>query len=138
MPCREDILIAKLLIVDDEKGITDSLRDFFEQRGFGVRTAGNGKEALEAVGSERPDIVFLDVQMNGINGIDVLDKIKKMDKTITVIMLTVHDEKELIDTAKRLGAEEYILKPFRVGQLEDIVMKKMRKLLPGRGMKNGG
>ena len=122
--------MIKLLIVDDERGITDYLRDFFEQRGFNIRTAGSGEEALVAVKAERPDIVFLDVQMTGISGIDALDRIKKLDKTIAVIMLTVHDEKESIDTAKRLGADEYILKPFSVETLENIVMKKVQELLP--------
>ena len=121
--------MMKLLIVDDEKGITDSLKDFFIHRGFGVETANSGEEALEAVKTNKPDIIFLDIRMRGISGLDVLEKIKKIDKSIKVIMLTIHEEKEIVNKAKELGADEYIIKPFRVDYLEEVVIKKVQELL---------
>lgn len=121
--------MIKLLIVDDEKGITDSLKDFFAHRGFSVNTANSGEDALLAVKSDRPDIVFLDIRMRGISGLEALEKIKKMDKAIKVIMLTIHEEKEIVDRAKELGADEYITKPFRVDYLDEIVIKKVQELL---------
>jgi len=121
--------MIKLLIVDDEKGITDSLKDFFQNRGFSVKTANSGEDALAAVKADRPDIIFLDIRMRGLSGLDVLESIKKTDKSIKVIMLTIHEEKEIVDKAKALGADEYITKPFRVDYLEEVVIKKVQELL---------
>lgn len=121
--------MIKLLIVDDEKGITDSLKDFFQNRGFNVKTANSGEDALTAVKADKPDIIFLDIRMRGISGLDVLEKVKKMDKNIKVIMLTIHEEQEIADKAKALGADEYITKPFRIDYLEEVVIKKVQELL---------
>jgi len=121
--------MIKLLLVDDEKGITDSLRDFFRHRGFAVQTANSGEEALSSLKSDRPDIIFLDIRMRGMSGLDVLEKVKRIDKTIKVIMLTIHDEEEMINKAKELGADEYITKPFRVDYLEEVVIKKVQELM---------
>lgn len=121
--------MIKLLIVDDERGITDSLKDFFMHRGFSVETANSGEEALATVRANRPDIIFLDIRMRGISGLDVLEKVKKMDKSIKVIMLTIHEEKEIVGKAKELGADEYIIKPFRIDYLEEVVIKKVQELL---------
>jgi len=121
--------MIKILLVDDERGITDSLKDFFGQRGFAVGIANSGEEAIEAVKKTRPDIIFLDIRMRGMSGLDALEKIKQMDKTIKVIMLTIHEEKEIIAKAKELGADEYITKPFRVDYLEEVVIKKVQELL---------
>jgi len=121
--------VIKLLIVDDEKGITDSLKDFFIHRGFSVKTANSGEETLTAVKADRPDIIFLDIRMRGMSGLDVLERIKKLNKTIKVIMLTIHEEQEMIDKAKELGADEYITKPFKVDYLDEVVIKKVQELL---------
>ncbi len=124
--------MIKLLIVDDEKGITDSLKDFFVHRGFSVKAVNSGEDALTVVKDDRPDIIFLDIRMRGISGLDVLEKVKKIDKSIKVIMLTIHEEKEVINKAKELGADEYIIKPFRVDYLEEVVIKKVQELLKER------
>lgn len=121
--------MIKLLIVDDEKGITDPLKDFFQYRGFSTRAANSGEEALVAVNKDRPDIVFLDIRMKGMSGLEALKKIKDIDKNIKVIMLTIHEEKEIVDRAKELGADEYIIKPFRIDYLEEVVIKKVQELL---------
>ena len=121
--------MIKLLIVDDEKGITDALKDFFHSRGFAATAANSGEEAIEAVKALRPDIVFLDIRMKGMSGLEALKKIKEMDKKIKVIMLTVHEEKEIVERAKELGADEYITKPFRIDYLDEIVIKKVQELL---------
>lgn len=123
--------MIKLLLVDDEKGITDSLQGFFNTRGFKTITANSGEEALEVVKKDKPDIVFLDIRMRGMSGLDTLERIKKMNNKIKVIMLTIHEEKEMIDKAKELGADEYITKPFRVDYLEEVVIKKIQELTKG-------
>lgn len=121
--------MIKLLMVDDEKGITDSLKEFFHHRGFSVRAANSGEAALTEIRADRPDIVFLDIRMRGISGLDTLEQIKKIDRNIKVIMLTIHDEKEIVAKARELGADEYITKPFRIDYLEEVVIKKVQELL---------
>lgn len=121
--------MIKLLMVDDEKGITDALKSFFEHRGFSVNTASNGEEALKAIKKDKPSIVFLDITMKGMSGLEVLAKTKGMDKSIKVIMLTVHNEKEIVERAKELGADEYITKPFRIDYLDEVVIRKVQEML---------
>lgn len=124
--------MIKLLLVDDEKGITESLQSFFKARGFNAIVANSGEEALGIIKKDKPNIVFLDIRMRGMSGLEVLEKIKKIDKNIKVIMLTIHEEKEIIDKAKELGADEYITKPFRVDYLEEVVIKKIQELTKGK------
>ena len=137
--------MISLLLVDDEKGITDALKIFFEHRGFSVRCANTGEKALQEVTSHRPDIVFLDIRMRGMSGLDVLERIKKMDKTIKVIMLTVHEEKEIMERARELGADEYITKPIKGDELSLVIERISWQLMagenksakPGTGLKSG-
>lgn len=121
--------MIKLLLVDDEKGMTVSLRDFFACRKFYVKTANSGQEALELLKNDDFNIVFLDITMKGLNGLETLERIKKLDKKIKVIMLTVHHEKETMEKAKALGADEYITKPFQLDYLEEVALKKVRELM---------
>ena len=121
--------MIKLLMVDDEKGITDALQEFFQHRGFSAETANSGEEALDKIKADRPDIVFLDIRMKGMSGLEALEKIKKIDKTIKIIMLTIHEEPDIVNRARELGADEYVAKPFRVDYLEEVVIKKVQELL---------
>lgn len=125
--------MVKLLAVDDEKGITDALKSFFEHRGFFVETSSSGEEAIETIKKDKPSIVFLDITMKGMSGLETLAIIKNIDKTIKVIMLTVHNEKEIVARAKELGADEYITKPFRIDYLEEVIIKKVQELMKERG-----
>jgi len=121
--------MIKLLLVDDEKGITDSLKSFFQDRGFAVDTANSGEAAIEKVKKGKPEIVFLDIRMRGMSGLDVLGQIKKIDTKIKVIMLTMLEGGEIVEKAKELGADEYITKPFRIDYLESVVIKKVQELI---------
>jgi len=121
--------VIKLLVVDDEKGITDSLKNFFEQRGFSVEAANSGKEAIEIVAKDKPHIIFLDVKMGGMDGIEALEEIKKLDNNIKVIILSVVEDAEILNKAMSLGADDYVEKPFRLDYLEDLVIKKVQKLV---------
>lgn len=127
--------VVKLLAVDDEKGITDLLCKFFSDLGFHIKSANTGDEALKAIQSDKPDVVFLDITLGAVNGLDILEKIKRMDSSIRVIMLTVHGKKEMMDRAKELGADEYIRKPFSMDYLEKVVLKKIHELMNEKGVK---
>jgi len=124
--------VIKLLAVDDEKGITDLLCKFFGGIGFHITSANTGEEALRAIESDKPDIVFLDITLGAVSGIDILEKIKRIDSSIRVIMLTVNGKKEIMDKAKELGADEYIRKPFSMDDLERVVVKKIHELMNER------
>lgn len=127
--------VVKLLAVDDERGITNLLCKFFSDLGFHIISANTGEEALKAIQSDKPDIVFLDITLGAVSGLDILEKIKKIDRGIRVIMITVHGKKEFMDRARELGADEYIRKPFSMDYLEKVVLKKAHELMKEKGIK---
>ncbi|MBI4706915.1 MAG: response regulator [Candidatus Omnitrophica bacterium] len=125
--------MIKLLLVDDEKGLCEYLRDFFKLRSFTVFTATNGQDALSLVKKEKPKVVFLDIKMSGMSGLEVLKEIKKIDSATKVIMVTVLDDEKTKDEAKKLGADSFITKPFITDRLEEIVGEKIKELLEEKG-----
>ena len=125
--------MIKLLLVDDEKGITDSLKSFFAQRGFAVDTANSAEAAIEKAKKAKPDIVFLDIRMRGMSGLEALREIKKIDNNIKAVMLTILEDKETMEKAKALGADEYITKPFKVDYLEKVVIARVHELMKEKG-----
>lgn len=124
--------MIKLLAVDDEKGITDVIKRTFAPIGFTVFTAQSGPDAIEIVKKEGPKIVFLDIRMPGMDGLQVLAEIKKIDPTIKVIMVTVLDDEGTREAAQRLGADEFVTKPFMPDYLEDVVRRKINELMGGK------
>lgn len=120
--------MIKLLTVDDELDVCEFLRDFFSLRGYSVLIALNGKDALSIVKKEKPKIVFLDVIMPQMNGLEVLRQIKEFDPHTKVIMVTVADDKKTRDEAMQLGADEFIKKPFSKRYLEEVVIQIVSEL----------
>jgi len=120
--------LPKLLIVDDEVEICDFLKMFFEERDFNVEVAYNGTEALEKVGSFKPDVALLDIKLPGIDGLEVLTKIKEQYPHVRVLMVTAIETSEKIDEALRLGADNYITKPLSLEYLENDVREKLKEL----------
>ncbi|MFA5147081.1 MAG: response regulator [Candidatus Omnitrophota bacterium] len=115
--------MRKLLVVDDEHDICDFVKNFFGERGFQVFTALNGDEALALVKKEKPEIVLLDIKMNGMDGIATLKHLKAIDRNIKVIMVTAMEDQDKMNEACRLGACEYITKPLILDHLEQTVEK---------------
>ena len=113
----------KLLVVDDEHLIRWSLEQNLKKQGYEVVTAGTGEDALRLVREEQPDLVLLDIQLPGISGIDVLEKIKDHDEDIIVIMVTANSGLENAVRAMRLGAYDYVSKPFNLEELSIVVRK---------------
>ena len=108
----------KILVVDDEIEICNILYDFFRPKGYEVVKATGGKEALEKVRSEAPNLVFLDIMMPDMNGIEVLKQIKEIDKSIIVIMVTVVKDEKTAEKAIAQGAYDYMTKPLSFDYLE--------------------
>ena len=115
--------LNKILVVDDEHLIRWSLEQNLKKQGYDIITAGTGEDALRMVREQQPDLVLLDIQLPGISGIEVLEKIKDFDDEIIVVMLTAHGGLETAVNAMRLGAHDYVSKPFNLDELSIIIKK---------------
>src|SRR3989442_1249122 len=118
----------KVLVVDDEPSIRKYLQTLLEVDGFDVEAVSSGKDALEKVNKgERPDFIILDVLMPEMNGIETLKRIMQMDRTLNVIMLSCINEVGTVVEAIRLGANDYLTKPFEKTELDAAMLKCQRK-----------
>jgi DNA-binding NtrC family response regulator len=109
----------RVLVVDDEAGVRESIRVLLSTE-YEVLFATNGSEALEAVERERPNLVLLDIIMPGMDGMEVLERIKTSDATLPVVMLTATKTVKTAVAAMKLGAFDYLPKPFDVDELRMI------------------
>jgi DNA-binding response OmpR family regulator len=117
--------MIKFLVVDDEVGVSHQLREFLEQRGYSAIAATSGQEAVKLIKKERPNIVVLDIVMEGMTGIDVLREIGKINPKIRVIMLTALEDDKTRNICKELGASSYITKPYNFSD----ILKTVHKLI---------
>jgi two-component system nitrogen regulation response regulator NtrX len=109
--------MARLLIVDDEESIGDALRQVFEYEGHQVRVARDGHEGLELAEAFRPDVTFLDVKMPGMDGLEVLGRIRGGDPQALVIMISGHGTIDTAVEATRKGAYDFLEKPLDTDRL---------------------
>ena len=107
----------RVLVVDDEQGIREMLVRFFETKGYGARAASGAEEALTLIDAERPHLVVLDLRLPGMDGIEALKRIKKLDERIAVVLLTAHASVSTAVDAMKLGAVDYITKPPKLTEL---------------------
>jgi two-component system nitrogen regulation response regulator NtrX len=114
-----------VLIVDDEEGIRESLSGILEDEGYDVLTASSGEDALAITKDHIPDIVFLDVWLPEMDGIETLSRLKEMDTGIPVIMISGHGNIEIAVKATRLGAYDFLEKPL---SLEKVLITAKRAL----------
>ena len=119
----------KLLVVDDEKDVLLFLKMFFEAKGFDVSTAEGGEEAIRKVKEDRPHIVLLDIIMPGMDGVETLKAIRKIDPTVGVIMATAVHDCDIAKNAVELGAYDYVTKPFNLKYMETTVLIKLMKMI---------
>lgn len=114
---------TKLLIVDDELIIRESLSGWLERDGHDVETAASGEEALEKCKEARFNILFVDIKMEGMSGLDVLKKIRESDPDVAVVMITAYGSISSAIEAMKTGAYDYLLKPFDPNELGILVEK---------------
>ncbi|HSR52254.1 MAG TPA: response regulator transcription factor [Acidobacteriota bacterium] len=107
----------KVLIVEDEEAMGVALRDGFQYEGYDVSLATDGTQALEKVGQEEPDLMILDVMLPKVNGLDVCKTLRKDGNRVPIIMLTARGQE--IDRVRglKIGADDYVTKPFSLMEL---------------------
>jgi len=116
---------AKILVVDDEVDIVNTVQYRLKACDFDVITANNGKEGLEKVINEKPDLVLLDINMPVMDGHEMLERLRSRPdlRNIPVIMLTAYSDRRDISKAADLGIEHYVTKPFDFTDLMEKISK---------------
>jgi two-component system alkaline phosphatase synthesis response regulator PhoP len=119
-----------ILVVDDEPKIVKQARDYLEKGGYRVLTAGDGKTALAVARHERPDLIVLDLNLPGMDGLDVCRELRR-DSDVPIIMLTARVEETDRLIGLELGADDYITKPFSPRELVARVRAVLRRVRGG-------
>ncbi len=119
----EELLHEKtlILVVDDQFSDRETLKTILEDKGYRVATAKDGTEAIEMVKSRHYDIIFLDVRLPGMDGVETFEQVKKIDPEATVIMMTGYTEEDLVKRAVSEGAYTCIYKPFDMEKVIGLV-----------------
>jgi two-component system, response regulator, stage 0 sporulation protein F len=113
--------LGRILVVDDEAPVREVLTEYFATEGYAVEAATNGLEALSAVSGGRADLVLLDVRMPGLDGVQVLRRIRELTDNVPVIMVTANEDVSLARKTLTLGAFDYVAKPFDFDYLDRAV-----------------
>jgi CheY-like chemotaxis protein len=117
----------RLLVVDDDQVFRIVLRDTLTEEGYTVLVAADGREAIDVLARKPIDLILLDIVMPGIDGLTVLRRVKRFMPSIKVVVVTAYIEPLLVEEAKRLGADDFIGKPY---MLPDLLEAIERVLLP--------
>jgi len=126
----------KILVIDDEKATLKMFRLFLDVYGFEILTAESGEEGLEVFDREKPDIVLTDIKMPGMDGIQVLQEIKKRAPGTEVIVITGHGDMDLAIQALNLDAADFINKPIQRQSLEQGLSRAQERLKLARTRQN--
>jgi CheY-like chemotaxis protein len=115
--------MAKILVIDDEEGIRNLLDILLHRKGHVVTLAPNGQKGLELYRRERPDVVVLDLKMPIMNGLSVLQELRKLNRTQPVIILTGAGTPEIEQQVRALGVTEFVEKEFSLHRLGDALQR---------------
>jgi two-component system response regulator AtoC len=118
----------KILVVDDEPILRDSLEVALKTSGYEVLTARTGEEGLEQFRKENPDLILLDHWLPGINGDEVLRRIKEEESEIPIIIMTAQGSIEMAVNLMKMGAFDFLVKPFELDQIEDLIKKGLERV----------
>ncbi|MEO8688166.1 MAG: response regulator transcription factor [Solirubrobacteraceae bacterium] len=129
---------GSLLVVDDEPTITEVLSRYLERAGYETRVAADGPRALELAGDHRPDLVILDLMLPGLDGLEVMRRLRALDEgsvrpRVPIILLTARGEESDRVVGLRLGADDYVVKPFSPNELVARVDAVLRRSGPAGG-----
>ena len=126
---------GSVLVVDDEPTITEVVSRYLARSGYETRTAGDGLSAIELAGRRRPDLVVLDLMLPGLDGLEVMRRLRELGETgprerVAVILLTAKGEESDRVIGLRLGADDYVVKPFSPAELVARVDAVLRRVDP--------
>ena len=124
-----DNIPIRILVVDDEPQIGEFIRDFLNEKGYQAFYVDNGEDALRFVKRARPHIALLDIRMSGMDGLELLRQIHRIDPKLGAIMVTALNEEEIGKRALKLGAVDYIVKPIDIEYLETSLIIKLSSML---------
>ena len=113
--------MSKLLLIDDDQDVSYSIRRNLESPEIELTTASSGEEGLKVIPQLKPDLVLMDIRMGGINGLETLRRIRQMDSKQLVILMTAYGTTQTAIEAMKLGAYDYLLKPFEVAKLKEVI-----------------
>jgi two-component system nitrogen regulation response regulator GlnG len=113
--------MSKLLLIDDEADVQYSFQRIFDSPEIELTTASSGEEGLKLIPKIKPDLVIMDIRMGGMNGLETLRRIREIDSKLLVILMTAYGTTQTAIEAMKLGAYDYLLKPFDIPKLKEIV-----------------
>ena len=120
------VVMAKILVVDDEKAIVDILKFNLEREGFDVVTAGDGEQGIDKFREEQPDLILLDIMMPKVDGLQACKTIRN-ESNVPIIMITARAEEVDKVLGLEFGADDYVTKPFGVRELIARVKSNLRR-----------
>ncbi|MDP8218882.1 MAG: sigma-54 dependent transcriptional regulator [Candidatus Theseobacter exili] len=120
--------MEKILIVDDNSDLRHNLSDLLKEEGYDILTAKNGKLAIREIKNNSPDLVLLDMRLPDMDGLQILEKIKEIDKSAIVIMLTAYADIKDSVNAMKSGAFDYLTKPFDNEELLLVIKRALQNL----------
>ena len=123
----------KVLLVDDEEEFVRTLSERIQLRDIGSKVVLDGEKAVESLEEEIPDVMVLDLKMPGMNGIEVLKKVKEAYPQVKVVMLTGHGSEKDEEEARKLGAFDYLQKPSGLERIIDSIKKAYRSAFDTAG-----
>ena len=119
--------MAKVLVADDERAICEAFGAMLRSAGHTPVVAGSGAEALRRVAADKPDVVFLDVQMPDLNGLEVLERIRALNADLPVIVMTAYGTLQTAMTALKTGAFDYLGKPIELARVREVLARALHK-----------
>src|SRR5213592_389090 len=124
--------MSKLLLIDDETDVQYSFQRIFDSPEIELTTASSGEEGLRLIPKLKPDLVIMDIRMGGISGLETLRRIREIDSKLLVILMTGYGTTQTTIEAMKLGAFDYLVKPFDVPKIKEIVATALKAALDMR------
>ena len=118
--------MSKLLLIDDEADVQYSFRRIFDSPDVEIATASSGEEGLKLIPKFKPDLVIMDIRMGGMTGLETLRHIRQLDSKLLVILMTAYGTTQTTIEAMKLGAYDYLLKPFDIAKLKEVVASALK------------